>query len=407
MSSTPVSKPACLKCGNNPTSHFAARLDAFLYLGLNPMVGWFLRTPLARPLVWVLDEGFLLFLYLLRVSHVAKFVPVTTVLTSDRGQVLADEAKARGYIFEVLQIGPRFQDTYRVTFKDGRRLVFGGLPRVDRVNMVSSNWMDDKWLMKQCLMKGNVPVSRGRSVYSWRGAKAVFNSVDKPVIVKPRFGSRGRHTTTFVSTLADLKTAYTSARELSWPVIVEEHLTGSVYRATCVDGKLVGILAGDPPRITGDGVHTIAELIATKNATRDVRVGEVKLNEKLTAFLARQQYTLDTVLPAGLRIDLTEKIGLSYGGCSREDTAVTHPKLKAELARAATVVGDPLLGFDFIAPDITADPDTMKWGIIECNSVPFINLHHDPLEGTPINAAAAVWDWIERDSRHFSLFSRL
>jgi cyanophycin synthetase len=225
--------------------------------------------------------------------------------------------------------------------------------------------------------------------------------------VKPRFGSRGRHTTTFVSTLVDLKVAYKSARELSWPVIVEEHLTGSVYRATCVDGKLVGILAGDPPRITGDGVHTIKELIDTKNATRPERVGEVKYTEKLTAFLARQQYTLETVLPAGLRIDLSEKIGLSYGGCSREDTAVTHPKLQAELARAAKVVGDPLLGFDFIAPSITADPDTMKWGIIECNSVPFINLHHDPLEGTPVNAAAAVWDWIERDLHRVSLFSRL
>ena len=107
--------------------------------------------------------------------------------------------------------------------------------------------------------------------------------------------------------------------------------------------------------------------------------------------------TLESVLPEGQCIDVSEKIGLSYGGCSREDTVCTHDKLKDELTKAALATRDPLLGFDFISPDITADPDTVKWGIIECNSVPFINLHHDPLEGVPVNVAAAVWDFIEKE----------
>jgi D-alanine-D-alanine ligase-like ATP-grasp enzyme len=394
--STPATVTTCLKCGNNPTPHLVARIDTVIMMILNPMVHAFLRTFFARPLVVVMDIGYMLLLKVGQALGVMRFVDMEASLGMDRGEVLATEARARGYTVQVLKIGRRTQDTYRIVGTTGKSIIFSGVPRVDRVNVIASGWMDDKWQIKKCLMKGKLPVSKGANVFSWRGALAVFRRIEKPVIVKPRFGSRGRHTTTFIYTEAELREAYTSARQLSWPVIVEEHLIGSVYRATCVDGELVGVLAGDPPRITGDGVHTIDELITLKNDTRPDRVGEVKRTTKLDEFLTRQGYTRTTVLPKGLRIDVSEKIGLSYGGCSREDTSVTHPKLKAELSRAAKVVGDPLLGFDFISPDITVDPDTVKWGIIECNSVPFINLHHDPLEGTPVNAAAAVLDSIEQ-----------
>ncbi len=398
MSNAPSNpKTTCLKCGNNPTNHLAARIDSLVFWLLDPLVQSFFKTPLARPVVFMIDMAFQAILLLTKPLGLMYFIPADEVLKSDRGEVMRIEALRRGYQFEVLKVTKRLQDTYRVTFSNGKKLIFAGVPRLDRVNAVAAGWMDDKWKMKQCLSKAGVMVSRGENVYSWLAAKEVFNKLEKPVIVKPRYGSRGRHTTTHIYTIEDLKTAYWSARELSWPVIVEEHLVGSVYRATCVGGELVGVLAGDPPRITGDGIHTIEQLIQLKNTNRPKRVGEVKITTKLTDFLARLNYTLDTVLLPDQRIDVSEKIGLSYGGSSREDTAVTHPKLKLLLAEASKAVGDPLLGFDFITPDITADPATVKWGIIECNSVPFINLHHDPLEGEPINAAGALFDYLEAE----------
>jgi D-alanine-D-alanine ligase-like ATP-grasp enzyme len=60
--------------------------------------------------------------------------------------------------------------------------------------------------------------------------------------------------------------------------------------------------------------------------------------------------------------------------------------------KAAKVLGDPIVGFDFIIPDIKISWKNQKCGFIEVNSLPFINLHHDPLLGTPRNAAAFVWD---------------
>ncbi len=261
---------------------------------------------------------------------------------------------------------------------------------------MTSSWLDDKARMKQCLLTNNIPAPKGGAVSSLIQAKKMFETLQKPVIIKPRFGSRGRHTTTNINTIGEFQTAFTRAKQLCLQVIVEEHYVGSVYRATVVDGKLGGVLAGDPPRITGNGMTTIAKLIEQKNATKPDRVGLVNITDKHIEFLKQQGHTLQTILPDKVTIDISEKIGLSYGGCSREVTDVTHPKLVTELERAAVATGDPLVGFDFITTSVEADPDTVRWGIIECNSVPFINLHHDPLIGTPVNVAAKVWDWVER-----------
>jgi hypothetical protein len=38
--------------------------------------------------------------------------------------------------------------------------------------------------------------------------------------------------------------------------------------------------------------------------------------------------------------------------------------------------------------------ETPRCGVIECNSLPFIDLHHFPLQGKPRNIAAAVWNVI-------------
>lgn len=396
MSQITAVKPTCLYCGNNPVSHSMSKMDSALFLTLDPLGQWFLKTMFGRAILWGVDTLFLLFLWLGTKFRFMYFIPVPTDIDSDRGKVLMDEAVARGYTTEALVVFGHVHDTYRVTFSNGTHIIFEGVPRLNRVNVMTSSWLDDKAQMKKRLRAHNIPAPRGGAVSSWQAAKNMFATLEKPVIIKPRFGSRGRHTTTNIKTLSEFKRAYTRAKQLCIQVIVEEHYVGSVYRATVVDGKLGGVLAGDPPRITGNGVTTIAELIEQKNATRPARVGIVTITDKHREFLHGQGYTLGTVLEDGLTIDISEKIGLSYGGCSREVTDVTHPKLVSELERAAVVTGDPLVGFDFISTDVSVDPETVRWGIIECNSVPFINLHHDPLIGTPVNVAARVWDWVER-----------
>jgi len=330
------------------------------------------------------------------ITRVVTFSKDASKIPSDRGLVLFEEALVRGWKMEIATIFGRGVDTYRISLPSGKTIVFNGLPKEILENSNAPEWIDDKALLKRRLREAGAPVSRGESFRNVEEAEKFRRTLECPIIVKPRFGSRGRHTTTFLTDSDDFKKAFKIAQQLGSEVIVEEHLVGSVYRGTMIDGKLVGVLAGDPPRITGDGVHTIKELIEIKNNNRHARVGAFKISPMTPLFLKRRGYMLDAILEKATTIDLSEKIGLSYGGNAREVTPLTHPKLKIALEHAAHVVNDPVIGFDFISTDISADPSSVVWGIIECNAVPFINLHHDPLEGEPVNAAGALLDYVER-----------
>jgi cyanophycin synthetase len=80
---------------------------------------------------------------------------------------------------------------------------------------------------------------------------------------------------------------------------VEEHLFGSVYRATVIDGVLVGFFRGDPPNITGDGTHSILELIELKNAVRHERLEAIRITDDTRSFIERKGYTALSILPKG------------------------------------------------------------------------------------------------------------
>jgi len=64
------------------------------------------------------------------------------------------------------------------------------------------------------------------------------------------------------------------------------------------------------------------------------------------------------------------------------------------------------VGADFIIEDITKswkEParagGEQHCGIIECNSLPFIDLHHYPLFGRPNNIAGKLWDLVLPESK--------
>src|SRR5207248_4737495 len=63
-----------------------------------------------------------------------------------------------------------------------------------------------------------------------------------------------------------------------------------------------------------------------KNRNKPAGVKDFKVTPVVLEFLARNNYDLQTILPAGKTIDLLEKIGVNYGGSSAEVTHITDRK---------------------------------------------------------------------------------
>jgi cyanophycin synthetase len=53
----------------------------------------------------------------------------------------------------------------------------------------------------------------------------------------------------------------------------------------------------------------------------------------------------------------------------------------------------PLIGIDFISPDISRPYREQKCAILEVNSLPYIDMHHYPVSGKERNVAGQVLDY--------------
>jgi D-alanine-D-alanine ligase-like ATP-grasp enzyme len=308
-----------------------------------------------------------------------------------RSKLIWEEATRRGIEIRQVLFWGKPLDHFRAKV-NGRIIFFNSLPIPPWLSHKGYRWIDDKLVFAKKLEAKEIPSPKTRKILSWKDALRAFESLEKPIIIKPKLGSLGRHTTTNINTKEELRKAFDLARQITFSMVAQEHLFGSVYRATVVNNVLVGFFRGDPPFVLGDGVKNIKELILEKNQHKPERVSDILINEELLNFLKREDYTIESIPLVGTHVNLLAKTGRFYGGYTKEMLPEVHPKFHSIFKKASELVSVPVAGFDLIIGDPTKDPDTQRWGIIECNSLPFIDLHYFALEGEPVNVAKYIWD---------------
>ncbi len=377
---------------------------------------WLLRVDMfARPLTRFLDPLTRRFTPLVDVLINWTVPPVAWVLVktglalavtdlrshpSETTQALFEEAEKRGIQMWELRVLGLPRRIFLARYK-GITWVFEGLPRPVRVQP-SISWIDDKAEVKRRFEKAEFPVPKGALCRTESRAKKVFESLHHPVIVKPHEGSGGRHVTVHITTVGELVKAFRIARQVSPLVIVEEELTGPIYRATLVGRKLVGVLRRDPPHVVGDGRRTVRELVAEENKN-PLRRGPVFAEINVDSpeggrELGWQKRTPDYVPMAGEVVHLHFKVNWGVGGVSRDATGETHPENKKLFEAIGEYLGDDIVGIDFMIPDIRKSWREERCGVIECNSLPLIGNHHFPYTGEVWNVAGKIWDMIFPES---------
>ena len=312
-----------------------------------------------------------------------------------------DEAKKRDIKMREFHLGP-IRDGFVAEYK-GKTIVFDGLPRPGFKESEALKWMDNKGTMKVKFLKEGLPVAKGGVAFTKNRALKIFNNIIKPVITKPNLGSRSRHTMIHIDTTEKLIIGFRKAKQLSPLVVIEEELHGYLFRGTLVGGRLVGVVRRDQPEVLGDGMHTLQELLNEENKKPE-REGpifhKIIIDKEAEVELARQNVKLSDVIEPGKVVTFSQKTSRGCGGTTTEVTDITHIDNIEMLEHVAKFLADPLIGVDFIMDDITKSwKEEAHCGIIECNSLPFIDLHHYVMFGKSNNVAGKLWDLVLPESK--------
>jgi cyanophycin synthetase len=237
----------------------------------------------------------------------------------------------------------------RLTSGNLVQLGYGSLQRriwtaeTDRTSAIAESISSDKDLTKILLTQCGVPIPSGEVVNSPEEAWSVAQDIGLPVVVKPTDANHGRGVALDLRQREDIEAAFLVAQREGTDVMVERFIPGDEHRLLVVGDKVVAASRGETARITGDGVHTVTELIDLQ-INSDPRRGEeedfpldtIRLKDLPTAVLElqRQGLTEDSI-PEKDRVAVVQRTG----NMGIDVTDLVHPEVAAVVVLAARVVG--------------------------------------------------------------------
>lgn len=266
---------------------------------------------------------------------------------------------------------------------------------MDITSAIAESIAQDKDLTKKLLAAAGVPVPTGRAVTDAEDAWNAALEIGLPVVVKPQDGNQGKGITVNITTKEQLVAAYNTAITFRDDIMVERYLPGNDFRLLVVGDKLVAAARRDPPKVVGDGVQTITQLVEQVN--QDPRRGsghstsltKMRIDDIARGCLAAQGFTADDVPAKGQRVNLRNNANLSTGGSATDVTDDVHPEVAARAVAAAHMVGLDICGVDLVCDSILRPIEEQGGGIVEVNAAPGLRMHLSPSfgKGRPVGEA--------------------
>jgi cyanophycin synthetase len=258
----------------------------------------------------------------------------------------------------------------------------------------------DKEETKNLLEAMSIPVPRGRVVYDEEDLDTAMKKIGYPFVLKPVGGNHGRGATINITNWEQAVEALHVAKKISRGVIAEKFITGYDHRLLVIDYKFIAAAKRTPAMVTGDGIHTVQQLIDIVNS--DPRRGyghekvltAIKVDAVTEDMLKEKNLTLESVLKEGEELHLKRTANLSTGGTSTDVTDIVHPFNVFMAERIARIIGLDICGIDLMTPDIREPLHENGGAVLEVNAGPGFRMHLAPIKGLPRNVAEPVIDML-------------
>ena len=256
----------------------------------------------------------------------------------------------------------------------------------EATSAISSNTARNKMFTKALLRSHGLPVAEGKIISGLDELHSFSKQAGFPVVVKPVDGDQGLGVTAHILEESEFDEALKNARAVSVNIMAEKHVSGFTYRFAIVNGEIVKIVKRIAGGVTGDGLHTIAELVEKRHAEAEARrfarrLGKqiLEIDNEARAFLARQQLDVDSIPDPGRYVRLRARDNRSSGGTNEIVPASdVHEDNLALAIQAVNLLRLDIAGVDMISPDIAGSWHDNGTVICELNCQPQMGVSGTP-----------------------------
>lgn len=264
----------------------------------------------------------------------------------------------------------------------GCRLRLGRETLTDRTPLLA-HFATDKEALHSLLEHRGVPLPAQQAVESLEQALAAAERIGWPVVLKPASGGKGRGVWVGLSGPEALRKAWTQAPDQggNGRQLVQQTLSGADHRLLVIDGQLVAVAQRQPAVLSSDGLRPLRQQIAELNAQPERGVAyerllnRVPVDERLALLLSEQGFSLDSIPPAGVRLQLSRAANISQGGTAIDCSDRVHPDNRRLAEDIARLTGADVLGLDLISRDLAVSWREGGTWLLEVNLSPGLRPH--------------------------------
>ncbi len=185
-----------------------------------------------------------------------------------------------------------------------------------------------------------------------------------PVFVKPNLGSFARNAGPAFGE-PELLAAFARIEERDYSAIVQEFLSLPEYRVFMLDGAVRFAYRKSRGTVTGDGISTLEQLIATHAGDA---ASELLRSPFLAQELSRLGISTSVVLPSRHAVEVTPVANLAAGGIITEFYESVPPEVREWAAGIGEAIGLRLLGIDAFFPEGLEHPEAAL--VLDVNGSP-------------------------------------
>jgi D-alanine-D-alanine ligase-like ATP-grasp enzyme len=207
-------------------------------------------------------------------------------------------------------------------------------------------------------------------------AVRLANQFGYPVVIKPVDGRQGQGVTAGATSGDEVAVAFAEANAVSpGAVIIERFVEGENVRLAVYCGRFAYATSRSPPRLVGDGKHTVTELIDLENQRRAETAAEgfskkLKIDAAMIGILQKQNLQPNDCVSADQVVTLRSVANVSAGGTAVLATDRVHADNRRMAEAIARCFRLDTVGIDFLTADITKSWREVRCAVIEVNSAP-------------------------------------
>jgi len=250
----------------------------------------------------------------------------------------------------------------------------------------------NKYCMNKILEASGYPVPKAcafrRDEFEQINMDSLSKQLKFPLVVKPMQGTAmGKDVLCNITNIEQLSIYMKKSYRKHQFLTLEEFYSGlNSYRVLIFYNQVIGVVQRFSARVTGDGVHSISELIALANIVRDsykktVSLGPLKVDEEYLIRLKEVGMTVDTIPAKNETVVLCYTCNSTRGGTMKSLGNKICKENARLLCRAAKTLNLNIVGFDIQCEDILIPIEKSRGVIIEANHNPDISIHESPMSG--------------------------